>query len=583
MFLQRTQKQLFYLVLLSLSVFILFPALFVVFASHLQLLHHIFWNKPQDLNLLWFSWTLKVISWILVFYLVLSWKDAFGEQKNAIVRFCLYLSKVLYQIIEKNKGELMGIDKSARMSLFFLLLVQVAFYFYYLCQTPLQFDEWYSYYFFSSDSLWKTMTYYPVPNNHIFSNLISGVFMMMPFDPEIMIRLPSLIASLFCTYYFFKLAKNTFNPGTALILVSLILIIFPFVTFSIQARGYSFVNLFVVLAMYASQKLSQEYRNVKYRFLFVISLFLGLYSVPSFLYPALFICAVLAVYVLLQERKKNFLLFSLDGMIVGVLTLLMYALILCFNDPQLLLNPNGGSTKFSIHDADAWHNIIIHLKLTFYYFFRFNALILSSVIISAGAMYFIITEKKERQYTIILSMVIFLSPLIILPTHQVRPFERTWLYLLFPCFLCLGALVYKFSNFSVGNHINRRFFHALIITACILILPNYSIWQKEQNMTDYQLMDLRKGELRNRISSIKQIGFTYTNIEYYMAHQFLCFCRVENKNKVMQFSGLDSIKNQDLLLIDQSLLSKFRTGLTNYDSLTTISEAAIYIRKGPVN
>lgn len=583
MFLQRTQRLLFYLVLFVLSLFVLLPALFVVFSSHTELQHHLLWNKPANPAWTWFSWSIKVFSWLIILYLVLTWKDAFGGQKLRSVRFCFYLSRGLQNVLDNNRSELRLLERSAGVSLCIILVIQASFYLYYLCQTPLQFDEWYSYYFFSADSFWKTMTFYPVPNNHIFSNLVSGLFMRLPFDPEVLIRLPSLLASLLCTYYFYKLAKNTFNPAIALILVCLLLVVFPFITFSIQARGYSFVNLFVVLAMYASQKLSRDYRIFKYRILFGMSLFLGLYSVPSFLYPAVFISLVLGIYVIQQQRKANILIFCLDGIIVAALTSVFYGLIICFNDPQLLLNPNGGSTKFSIHDADAWQTIAIHLKLTFHYFFGFNALLVVSMILAGGAVYFIVSEKNGKRYLVVLSLVLFLSPLIILPLHQVKPFERTWLYLIFPCFLCLGAVFYKLSSYRMGTFLQSSFFQTIVITACLIVLPNYAIWQKEQNMTDFQLRDLRKSELNRRIPAVKQIGFTYASIEYYMAHQILCYCHVENRNKVMQFSGLDSISNQDLLLVDQSLISKFSKGLRNYDSLGTISEVTIYTRKGMGN
>src|SRR5690606_27618754 len=119
-----------------------------------------------------------------------------GKQKTAFVRVCIYTSGGLLSVFENNRKELSEIDKPSRIGLLIIIIVQVLFYLYYLCETPVQFDEWYSYYFFSGDSLWKTMTYYPVPNNHIFSNLIAGLFLKLPFDQEVLMRLPSFFASL---------------------------------------------------------------------------------------------------------------------------------------------------------------------------------------------------------------------------------------------------------------------------------------------------------------------------------------------------------------------------------------------------
>lgn len=83
---------------------------------------------------------------------------------------------------------------------------------------PFNYDEIWSNRFFVHEGWVHTITYYPLPNNHIFYNFIACFFSVLPLKAEIANRLPSLLASIVTAFYFLKLCRRYFPPGLSVFL-----------------------------------------------------------------------------------------------------------------------------------------------------------------------------------------------------------------------------------------------------------------------------------------------------------------------------------------------------------------------------
>lgn len=523
----------------------------------------------------------KAVSVLLFIAVLFIWVDSFTRGRTLPARVLMKVSRGLVESFRNNVKFVSSLGKNNATLLGLIFLVQIGFYFFFVCSVPLHYDEWVSYYFFSGKSFWTTMTFYPFPNNHIFYNLVSRVTLQLPIDAEITLRLPAFISSILCTYYFFKICKTYFGTALSMMLVILCISSFHFVLYSFESRGYSFVNLFCVLLMYAGLKLSQNYSGYKYRILFVLSLFLGLYSVPSFLYALLPVCLVLGIYVLKQKQITRVLLYCFDGFVAIALAGIAYGLVLHYNNPELLLNPNGGSTKFSLSDQNVPQIISQHLQSTFVYLFNYNYALISVLILLAGSIYYVLSSKSDSKFVGLLALAMICSPMIILPLHRVIPFERTWLYLLFPAVLCLGMLMTNFLKFKFAEVF--RYKNAIVVAAllvCLYMLAFVKPRHKEENAVDYELSDLRDKKLEPLLGKLEKIGSTYVASEFYTTEELQYFCFHENPKRNLRFVTLDSVvTDEDLLVIDGTRLPKFSCQLSAYEPVATIGNSHVFLAK----
>ncbi len=338
---------------------------------------------------------LKAIPILILVWLLFIWIDFFRARKKRINRLFVKIADGIYTSFIENKKYLLDLGKINLLTFLSLILIQFIFCGYFLLSMPFNYDEFWSYLFFSGESYWATLSFYPVPNNHIFFNLVSGTFIRLPFNVEVMLRLPNLIASIITIYYFFKICKTCFSNTISLILIACIITCYPFTIYSFLARGYMFVCLFYVLLIYTSIKLFENYKNKKYRYLLILSLVLGLLSVPTFLYALLPVVLILFIYLFKQKRFSDIFLFIKDGIVSLLLAAGGYLFILIFNPPKNLLSPDV--PKFSITDAGSFNLIWSHIKETGSFFMineTFILVLAVSVIISS--IYYIIKTKARN-------------------------------------------------------------------------------------------------------------------------------------------------------------------------------------------
>ena len=487
--------------------------------------------------------------------------------------------------IKRNKLFLESLDKPGRITLFFLLGIQFTFYLYYLLVTPLHYDEWHSWHIFSGNSFWVTLSYYPAPNNHVFYNLISRFFVLTGIPSEIAVRLPSLFASLFASYYFFKVCKSVFSTLLSLALLMYLITLYPFVDYSFMGRGYSFLNLFCILMIYASSKLSADYRGLKYRALFILSPFLGLFTVPSFLYALLPIYVLLGIYVVRQKSIARFFLFVTDGLISGMLVIAAYSFILYNNDPQNLLNPNNGSNSFSMNDPDALDKISFYLNTLFYELFDSGKLPFVSALVLIAVISYHFREKNKSHYLLNLSALMFFSPFLIMVIHQVFPFGRNWLYLAFPVALCFGFILQSVRR-SVGfiktSEAFRKYvfvLYALILIVATLQLSKFGAKHRSLTAWDYEIDFFRRKKLAPVARRVLNIGKTRSGMEFYPAEVIALFCEKNNPGEEIKLTNMDESADQDLLIINGEELETYRKRLVHYDFAYEHNNIWMYFKK----
>lgn len=587
----RVNKYIDVLVLIVFSFFILYPAFFISSNYYGDFIKFIFElenyqkvesyiaNKNTELIYKVFK-----VSMLIVFAWVgYTWYDYFSFCKTKTSLFLKQISNSLFFSTENNIRIFNKLTSLLKTVFLCVFIVQIIGYSYILFQTPSQYDELFSYRYFSSKGIWASLSYYPVPNNHVFYNICSSITLWLPFSDEKLMRLPSIIASLITTFYFFKVCLSSLNKTTSLIIITLLISSYPFTLFSISARGYAFVNLFCVLLLYATIQIATHQATKKHWYLFFSSIFLGLLSMPSFVYVLFPI--LMYLFFVLVFKKNNLLKFILFTTGAIVLAIIFYLPIYYFNNPDNLLNPNGGATKFYLVDNDAFNKITEHLYSISDYFFSNNFIAIAVIVLFCLSL--IVSMKKLKtnanNHLLLISLAMLVSPLIILVIHRVIPFQRTWIYLVFPFLIAIGYLlqvvyliVAKASNL-VATKIS--FFLFLIIGLSAMQLALFDNKHKLVFGADYELNEIREAELNAKIRNIESIALTQKGYEFYTAESIWDLCYIKDHKRPVHLNTLDSINNQDVLVIDNHEIDKFQNKLAQYHLLKYFNAGyAVYLK-----
>ncbi|MES2133680.1 MAG: hypothetical protein V4506_15125 [Bacteroidota bacterium] len=587
------------LVLVIFTCCILYPILFLISNYYEQVVGVIFEKAPRKyLNAALANGTLKTVFkfskiglFVALIWLAAFWLDYFTTKKKALTSFLINrVSSTLYSSFYSNKTFFSTLNKEVRVAFSLILIIFFVAECMLLISMPTSYDELFSYSVFSGKGIWTSLSYYPVPNNHVLYNLMTSLFVKLPIDIEISTRIPAFLAALFTVYYFFKLSHEQLGGKIAIALTLFIACLYPFQLFSISARGYAFVNLCCVLLLYSTVKLiSADHTSKKYHWLFRLSGFAGIFAVPSFLYVLFAVYIVYFLFVLRLKQKTALVLFFKDCFICGGLIILGYIFIYLLNEQGDLTNPNGGATKFSLSDPNLVSIITSHIKdLSDYLFFNYYTLFILYIITAIGLGYGLMTKKINSVFLAVLSFFMILSPLLILPLHRVLPFQRNWLYLIFPAALCLGFLLQLLSVLLANSfsrlarfELDKKLFFVLL-AAFIFSLAKFDTKHHFDSRIDYEIATVRQEYINAEARNISSIAMTGKGFEYYPAEFIRFLCYKYDPQRAVSLAQLDTITNQDILVIDNSEEQRFKPQLSNYRVLRYFDEnLTVYCRNKP--
>jgi hypothetical protein len=173
----------------------------------------------------------------------------------------------------------------------------------YIINWPLQYDETWTYNYNIGNSFWQSFL---VPQNHTFFTVISWFFHLLPIDPQISMRLPNLFAGLAMIIIFFFFIKRYVSLNAALIATFFLATCCSTVFYMLYARGYLFVMLFTLIALWSQLIVLQNKRSDLYKVILFAVIVFGYWSNPVFLYPHAAIGITTFIF-LIQKRNRKFL------------------------------------------------------------------------------------------------------------------------------------------------------------------------------------------------------------------------------------------------------------------------------------
>jgi hypothetical protein len=209
--------------------------------------------------------------------------------------------------------------------LLFIIFIAFVIRFLFLFQ-PIGYDEAFSFLLFSSKPLSIALSNYLSPNNHLLHTFFVHIFFKLFGPAPAIIRLPAFFAGILIIWANYAWVKRIYDKNSALISSALLAASSILVEYSSNARGYTLMILFSILALSSAHKLISSQLQRGYLW-FIISSALGFYIIPTFIYPFSVCIAILSFYIISEFRKSsqiNITPLLISLFVVALLTILLY-------------------------------------------------------------------------------------------------------------------------------------------------------------------------------------------------------------------------------------------------------------------
>lgn len=223
----------------------------------------------------------------------------------------------------------------------FLTAVMAVYYMYRMFGLTPWYDELYTYYYFISRGPVYAAIHWPVPNNHVGYSVLSG-FIDYIGSPYLGLRGISYLCALANMALLFRIGRSCLKKGLSLAAAALYVSMNLVNYLAVQGRGYTLGVTCFLTAFYCLMQICREECRKRYYYIFMFSLVLGLYTLPSDVYWVIPICLTGGFYLLyrgiLESREmggkirecksiRKLIKLILFSVAAAVMTVILYAAI----------------------------------------------------------------------------------------------------------------------------------------------------------------------------------------------------------------------------------------------------------------
>ncbi len=314
--------------------------------------------------------------------------------------------------------------------------------FYFLPRFPFHVDELSSYLFFVRKGIFVSMSYFPAPNNHILYSVIACIAQPFISDPFYLMKVPSCILSLMTSVVLFLFLFRNFSFSLSVLGTLLFSFTASYFIYSISGRGYALMTSFTIISSIATFEIISG-RNENYLWhIYSISAILGFYTLFTFLYPLVSLSLAIGVYIIREKKYSLIKPFVFYSIVILLSVLLLYT-------PVFIIS------GFSAISSNAWMIkldwVTYFLKLpqllngAFEFILGIETLqVPIGVFIIFSALAILIKTKRREWFWLI--MFFFTTPIVLLTIQRLQPYNRVWIYLIFPMCMCMLIIFeYVFS------------------------------------------------------------------------------------------------------------------------------------------
>ena len=302
------------------------------------------------------------------------------------------------------------------------LAVRIAF-----LDVPMRYDEATTYNNFVSKPLYVALANYATPNNHLLHTFLAKVSAAVLGNEPWFVRLPALVAGIAVVPATLALGRVLYGRTAALLAAALVAASSTLVEYSTNARGYTMVALFTVVAFLAATR-ALERDSVGAWALVALAGALGLYAVPVMIYPLGGVFVWLLASSWLAGRPLRPLLRRLGAcaLALTVLTLVLYAPVYAASGVRSVtsnefVDPQSWRTLLDLLPDHAWDTVQSWTR---------DLPLLASILLALGLVGGLVLPPRISPFRVPPLLAVLAWTLPVLALQRVVPFTRVWLFLL---------------------------------------------------------------------------------------------------------------------------------------------------------
>jgi len=310
---------------------------------------------------------------------------------------------------------------------------------YYFLSEPMRYDEAFTFLNFVNREISK-LFFYPVPNNHVLHTILVRISVEIFGGSPVAIRLPAFVAGVCVIPLTFCLARLLTGDRRSGYLASGLVAVFPYlVLYDTMARGYSLlVLLSLCLAIMGYRFVEHPSKGLCFLMSLVIAL--GLFDIPSFLFPAAGILLWVLAMLISQGRGAVWILTELAvpcAVATIGLTVLFYTPVIIENEGIETLTGNRFVKSLPMPQFFRMlPDHILHTVSDFAWGIP-SAAIPGAVLLLVAGLVGLVRKRNWCGFSILPAL--FVGGGLALFAKHAIPYTRTWIYFLPFVFCVLDA------------------------------------------------------------------------------------------------------------------------------------------------
>jgi hypothetical protein len=337
---------------------------------------------------------------------------------------------------------------------------------------PIRYDEAFTFINFASKPLYRGLSDYSYPNNHLFHTLLVHMSYIMFGSKPWILRLPVFCAGILTVAASYIVVRIIFDKYAALLTAGFVASSPVLILYSTNARGYMILCLiFLILCALATYLIRAGDKTAW--FMFALLSALGFYTIPIMLYPFGIVVMWLFLSIIYQQNQVNRTLF-IRGLIstlicTSIFTFFLYVPVLIVSGFESI-----GVNRFVVSKPWSYYVAQFYPYLTSVWKHWNKDLPLGiSFLCAGGVIIGLIFRKRMTFFPVPLDLAAVLWCLPVLTLQRVMPPDRVWLFLL-PLYLGCASVGMSFIIHHIASKITStaRYKSAL----CLLVPVVLSLW-----------------------------------------------------------------------------------------------------------
>ena len=417
-------------------------------------------------NMLRYAMVFTTLAWLGISLYIWKNRNIVSDQIGMIKMVCSnWNARVLNAIGSLNRWQ---------KSVFWTILL-LAFFkaLYYVIVTNMQYDEYWSYNYFTANSfIYSIAVFSPHPLFHLSTNF----FEWMPFPTQVNFRLPALLAGAIAIVIAFAGFRKYFGPWTALTGMALLAFAPPLSMYMIYGRGYSLVILFTILSLLFMIEIAKGNLQKRYYFGFALTSILGLYSSQVFIFPLITLLVFGIGRAMFSARFQTIRNLIISSVLIIAGFLIIYLPVLLTTGFKPMFQKFGNAGSWSIDQL--WTKLALYAHWFTGGEWGWIFLVLGLAVL----IYLALARMKAKAFLVVIAVTI---PVLSMIIFQFYPEERILSYLI--VFFVLGILVMLDRLGSPGL---KALLIGLIIAGGTILTHNHYFfnWSKEYDNTAKNLI-----------------------------------------------------------------------------------------------